>query len=153
MKSHVQETHRLENGRYMARSTLAGADMTWPDDGNGGQLARMMFRTGRDERRRLDRAARGQEAEEPLKPVTYMVDGADVADVEEEEDEKEDGGEPKPEREPAPRVDERSETQRWWEDPVPYGDSCPGTMETNLNIDLDGNVNSGNRMRPCAWHG
>ena len=148
----MQETYLLENGRYMARGTLAGADMTWPDDGHGGQLARMMFRTGRDERRRLDRAARGQEPEEPPKPVTYAAEAVDAAD-EEKEDEKEDGGEPEPEKEAAPIVDERSEAQRWWEDQVPDGDSCPGTMETNLNIALDGTVNNDNRMRPCMWHG
>ena len=145
----MQETHLLENGRYMARGTLAGADMTWPDDGHGGQLARMMFRTGRDERRRLDRAARGQEPEEPPKPVTYVVDGAE----EKEEDGKEDGGETEPERRPTPRVDDRCEAQRWWEDQVPDGDSCPGTTENNLNISLDGRVDNDNRMRPCMWHG
>ena len=132
----------------MAVGTLAGANMSW-SDGQLGQTARMMFRTGKGERKKLDRAAAGHEAEAPPpKPATYVVDEK----VEEEKEDKVDEKEVEEARTTTVQ-DNRGADQKWWEDSVPYGDSCPGTTAINLNIDRNGKVDNDNKMRPCMWHG
>ena len=105
-----------------------------------------MFRTGKAERARLDRAAAGHEPEPKPRRANYGVD-----EVGEKEEKKGDAGAPEPK--PTLTVDPRPDEQKWWEDPVPNGDSCPGTTGTNLNIGRDGTVNNDNRMRPCSRHG